>query len=308
MERGYTLFGMSEGVQSAVGVSLAIVMLIYIGFSSQKQIEKVRHSVSYYDEYDLCPVPVWRIVADFFNPLKITLPTIICIIGLLILGFDAFFVDSSIQTIFVCIALLFVFFKILLLMAMIKLKTGKFMDSKIMMYPVYPEMKNVTAGYIRSDEADPFMIINPLWIRVDIYSTHEVYLRTLERFSTPQRYIYAIEAYMSEVSNGGHWQFFANSTGIVWKDALDGFKAIGADDYAAMLQSACDKMGDALSFDRSKRCSVLYDPRPDSDKSGVVNFAEEDNMYMELPEIGDKELAYIRARVDDFLFSALPSE
>ncbi len=308
MEPEYSLFGMSRGIQVTVETLFAAAVLIYMAFSCQRRMATVRGSMSYYDDYDTSPMPVWRIVTDFLNPLKITFPTCVIILGIALVGIDAIFIDRGMMTLFICLVAFFLFLKSLALLQEIKIKTGKIENTKIMMYPAYSEMRNVTAAYISSDEADPFMIINPVWIRVDIYSSHEVYLRTLGRFSIPQRYIYAIEAYMAEVSNGGHWQFFANSTGIVWRDALDGLKAIGADDYAAMLQSACDKMGDALSFDRSKRCGVLYDPRRDSDEKDFVDFKEEDDMYMSLPELGDKELAYIRAHVDDFLFSALPGE
>jgi len=42
----------------------------------------------------------------------------------------------------------------------------------------------------------------------------------------PQRYIFTIEWYIAEVNNGGHDQFYFNSTGIVWKNALKGFEEI----------------------------------------------------------------------------------
>ena len=47
-------------------------------------------------------------------------------------------------------------------------------------------------------------------------------------FSLPQRYVFAIQWHIGEVNNGGHYQFYDNSTGIVWEDSLKGFEVIGA--------------------------------------------------------------------------------
>lgn len=51
-----------------------------------------------------------------------------------------------------------------------------------------------------------------------------------------QRYLLAINWYFGEVNNGGHHQFFYNSTGIVWEDVvLNGFKHFGMNEYAAIF-------------------------------------------------------------------------
>jgi hypothetical protein len=63
-------------------------------------------------------------------------------------------------------------------------------------------------------------VIDPLWWSVSIHDGPKKYEADLGHFSYPQRYIFAIQWYVAEVNNGGHNQFFFNSTGIVWKDAL----------------------------------------------------------------------------------------
>ena len=46
--------------------------------------------------------------------------------------------------------------------------------------------------------------------------------------------------YIAEVNNGGHDQFYFNSTGIVWKDALAGFGELGIDEAVEIIQEQLD--------------------------------------------------------------------
>src|SRR5262245_27409852 len=70
-------------------------------------------------------------------------------------------------------------------------------------------------------------VIHPVWWRANIYDGPVAYERSLEQFSRGQRHVFAIIWYLNEVNNGGHLQFYSNSTGIVWKDTLAGFEALG---------------------------------------------------------------------------------
>ncbi len=68
---------------------------------------------------------------------------------------------------------------------------------------------------------DYFNICEPMWHTIDIYESYEQYLKSAEKFTTEQRYLFALNWYAAEVSNGGHHQFFFNSTGIVTNDTLE---------------------------------------------------------------------------------------
>ena len=57
--------------------------------------------------------------------------------------------------------------------------------------------------------------------------------------------------------NGGHDQFFHNSTGIVWKDALEGMKMIGDEKGASNLQKAVEIFGGNIPFDYYERQEAL---------------------------------------------------
>ena len=83
-------------------------------------------------------------------------------------------------------------------------------------------------------------LMQPLWFTVSIYDGIDVYNENLRHFTQGQRRILALMWYDSEVSNGGHEQFFGNSTGIVWKDAIEGMHMIGAQKIAENFQKAID--------------------------------------------------------------------
>ena len=59
-----------------------------------------------------------------------------------------------------------------------------------------------------------FQIIRPMW-GVDIYQGEQIYRQGLAGFNENQQCVFAMQWYVTEVNNGGHRQFFSNSTGIV---------------------------------------------------------------------------------------------
>lgn len=72
--------------------------------------------------------------------------------------------------------------------------------------------------HVRIDDAtiaagDPGAIIRPVWFTANIYDGPVEYERSLQPFSSSQRYIFALYWYIAEVRNGGHDQFYSNSTG-----------------------------------------------------------------------------------------------
>jgi len=59
----------------------------------------------------------------------------------------------------------------------------------------------------------------------------------------PQKHYHAVLVYNAEVNNGGHAQYFVNSSGDHWRDALAALKAIGAKERAQILQEAAALFG-----------------------------------------------------------------
>jgi hypothetical protein len=145
------------------------------------------------------------------------------------------------------------------------------------------------------NEGDYFAVIDPVWWTGDIYDTFERYEASLSSFSKPQRLVYAMAWYDAEVNNGGHDQFFTNSTGIVWKDALEGFVAVGAVERANILKEAAKRMGGNPSFDQNERSDQIDKFRAD--------FEDLDSKYYELKDDFEQKVnKYVKENRKDFYF------
>ena len=155
-------------------------------------------------------------------------------------------------------------------------------------------------------------LIQPLFDNVNIYDSFEEYTSDLKPFTKAQRNIFAFMWYDAEVCNGGHDQFFYNSTGIVWKDVLDCFKMIGAVRYAENLQKAIDMFGGTIPFDREKRIEKLfamtsnpdYDENNSDSKKYFDTFGEIDDFYYQDEDIDELMTDYIRNHPAEFVLHA----
>ena len=127
-------------------------------------------------------------------------------------------------------------------------------------------MKTVTE-YVKIDDkvidaGDPYTIMDPLdWI-ANIYDGEQQYHASLAPFSPEQRHLFAVIWYIYEVNNGGHDQFYLNSTGIVWKDALAGFRELGIDEAVGIIRESAARMGGDPSLDREIRQEQLFTLQP----------------------------------------------
>ena len=133
------------------------------------------------------------------------------------------------------------------------------------------------------DQGDPWTVIDPVSWTVNIYDGEAEYNNSLAPFSREQRYMLAILLYMGEVNNGGHDQFYFNSTGIVWKDALAGFRDMGLDQAVAILEESAQRMGDNPSLDRETRQEQMDAYKP--------TFDDLDDRFYDLQATGSLDVA-----------------
>lgn len=143
-------------------------------------------------------------------------------------------------------------------------------------------------------------IIDPIWMGSNFYRGPLEYESSLRPFSDGQRWVWAVLWYDREVANGGHDQFFGNSTGIVWSDALEGLSVIGLTDLHQILREAVSRFEDLPSRVRSERESQLEDIE--------LGFYDLDDRYYALPggheELRARLLVFIRTNAEMFLFDA----
>jgi hypothetical protein len=168
-------------------------------------------------------------------------------------------------------------------------------------------MSNWKIVPVRIDEAtiaigDPKKVIDPVWWLANFYDDPDAYEESLKRFSKSQRLIWAMLWYISEVNNGGHGQFYSNSTGMVWRDALEGFEVLGVSEIAALLLESALRMGGSPSLDRAVREQQLEEINP--------SFDDLDDQFYKLENSSDIDLdtimiEFIRANVADFYFDGL---
>jgi hypothetical protein len=145
---------------------------------------------------------------------------------------------------------------------------------------------------------DPSAVMEPVWWSTNIYGSLEDYEASLARFSREQRLIVALQWYIAEVNNGGHEQFYSNSTGIVWPDAAAAFEAIGVRQGAEIIGQSAARLGGAPSRDRDERQSQL--------ESTNADFSDLDDRFYRLQDEVDLDAAmlrFIRANPERFLFS-----
>ena len=121
-----------------------------------------------------------------------------------------------------------------------------------------PRQRTITVEEILATD-DMWTINEPAYWTINIYGSYDDYLESAKGFTVEQRYLNAICWYFAEVNNGGHHQFFYNSTGIVWKDTLGGLRLFKMDILADNLQSVIDYFGGSVPFDRAERWTILQD-------------------------------------------------
>jgi hypothetical protein len=143
---------------------------------------------------------------------------------------------------------------------------------------------------------DVQQIISPVWWSVSIYEDIGKYNLDLMQFTLQQRYVFAIQWYSAEVNNGGHYQFYSNSTGIVWKDALKGFQAIGAKENEEILRESACRLGGTPSQHRDIRKKYLDEHE--------VDFSDLDDRYYKSETAMCALLYdYIRRNASSFYFN-----
>ena len=121
-----------------------------------------------------------------------------------------------------------------------------------------PRHRTITVQEIMATD-DVWTINEPMYWTINIYGSYDDYIESAKPFTLEQRYLNAISWYFAEVNNGGHHQFFYNSTGIVWEDALAGLRLFKMDILADNLQSVIDYFGGSVPFDREERWTILKD-------------------------------------------------
>jgi len=151
------------------------------------------------------------------------------------------------------------------------------------------------------DNEEVYAVIDSILWSLNNNDTQIEYDRYVKPLSIPQRYLFAIYWYTSEVNNGGHHQFYFNSTGIVWEDAMNGFKEIGLTELYENLQESAKRFGTTPCKDVCQRRKQLWELK--------LNFDDIDDKYYENDnKIWSAMMEYIKKNRNDFYFDGIVSK
>ena len=160
----------------------------------------------------------------------------------------------------------------------------------------------ITIENIKSiDENSYFDVVDPMWGTISIYDGYDDYIQSAQTFTLEQRYLLAITWYFVEVNNGGHHQFLYNPTGIVWEDAIKGFKHFGMNEYAGNFQKVVDYCGGTISFGREERYHMLEILEEKYGEEFFKILDEADDFVYDY-EGEENELNYIKSHPEKFVF------
>lgn len=123
-------------------------------------------------------------------------------------------------------------------------------------------------------------VIEPYCEALSIYDGPLVFLDGFERLPEPARHLLAVWWCDAEVCNGGFYQFFTNSTGVLAPEAAEGFRAVGLAECAELVESAIAKFYEPYPRDRAARRAALEVlKRPGEKRAEWDPFGEMDGRY-----------------------------
>lgn len=142
---------------------------------------------------------------------------------------------------------------------------------------------------------DPHAVVMPTLMRME-GDTPAAYEKSLRGVPQPRRMAMATWLYRAEINNGGHDQFYWNSSGVVWRDALAGLEAAGLTSLAEILAASVKRFPAEPSLDRVTRQHELAEYAP--------NFDDLDQAFQAVEietDIDAAMMAYIRQHAEAFV-------
>jgi Domain of unknown function (DUF4375) len=102
-------------------------------------------------------------------------------------------------------------------------------------------------------------LIAPYWLPLNEEWDRDIdsFLSRSQKVPPRVLHLYAAHWCRSEVDNGGFYQLFYNTTGLLAPEAVTGFRAIGLLEWSVLLSEAMAYFGDPYPRDRSVRLKGL---------------------------------------------------
>jgi len=132
--------------------------------------------------------------------------------------------------------------------------------------------------------------IEPIWDKVSIYDGADAFLAQFQKLTPEQGHIFAAHWCQSEVCNGGLHQFFWNSTGVLAPEAVAGFRAIGLENCARILEEAMRFFGENYPRQQETRTEILDQIQGETREERDPFFHMDESFYDDLDYSTDRFL------------------
>src|SRR5580704_5342938 len=126
-------------------------------------------------------------------------------------------------------------------------------------------------------------LVEPIFSKVDLDEPAK-FFHSISRIPRPVLLLYAAHFCLSEVWNGGFFQFFWNSTGMIAPEAVEGLCAIGMRELASVLEAAAAPLGSPYPRDRDERWDALLAASGRGEEDMKKIFEESSNFYLAFEE------------------------
>ena len=104
---------------------------------------------------------------------------------------------------------------------------------------------------------DYWNFVEPVWDSLVQWDDVREFTSVFERTAVPSRTLFAAHWLKSEVDNGGFYQFYWNTTGILAPEAADAFVTIGMSASAQVIRQSIAWFPSPYPRDRSRRIALL---------------------------------------------------
>lgn len=122
--------------------------------------------------------------------------------------------------------------------------------------------------------------VDPIWEEVSIYDGGDTFLKQISSVSEKQKALFSAHWAQSEICNGGLYQFFSNSTGVLAPEAVKAFKVLGMPSCSSAISKAMQFFGPEYPRDREKRNEML-DKYENNNEEEWDPFVEFDNVFFD---------------------------
>jgi len=106
-------------------------------------------------------------------------------------------------------------------------------------------------------EGDYWSIVETAYRSISVHQDPAAFLEQLAGATRVERVLLPAHWCQSEVLNGGLWQFFMNSTGVLCPEAIEAYGALGMPKLSSVLKDAASWFGPEYPRAKKDRRSML---------------------------------------------------